>query len=68
MKNKSKQPDFYEIEVSCATCKKKHKIGTTVKTIKVESCSNCHPFYTNSQSFVTVAGRVDKFYKRYGNN
>ncbi|MDV3202324.1 MAG: 50S ribosomal protein L31 [Candidatus Phytoplasma australasiaticum] len=25
-----------------------------------------YSFYTNSQSFVTVAGRIDKFYKRYG--
>ncbi|XXP77494.1 MAG: 50S ribosomal protein L31 [Lettuce witches'-broom phytoplasma] len=66
MKNKLQQPEFYEIEVSCATCKTTHKIGTTVKTMKIETCSNCHSFYTDSQVFVTVAGQVDKFRKRYG--
>ncbi|TVY12148.1 50S ribosomal protein L31 [Candidatus Phytoplasma pini] len=66
-KKEKKQPDFYEVEVVCSTCKKKHFIGTTVKTMKIEACSNCHSFYIGSQSFVTVAGQIDKFYKRFGN-
>ncbi|MDV3167984.1 MAG: 50S ribosomal protein L31 [Candidatus Phytoplasma stylosanthis] len=65
MKKKIKQPEFYQIEVSCVTCGEKHKIGTTAKKIKVEICSNCHSFYTGKQSFVTVAGQIDKFRKRY---
>ncbi|MDV3166842.1 MAG: 50S ribosomal protein L31 [Vigna little leaf phytoplasma] len=68
MKKKLKQPDFFETEVTCATCSKKHIILTTVKNMKIETCSNCHFFYTNSQVFVTAAGQVNKFHKRYGNN
>lgn len=66
MKKKIKQPEFFETEITCSTCEKVHQIGTTVKNIKIETCSNCHFFYTNSQVFVTVAGQVDKFHKRYG--
>ncbi|MFR0367896.1 50S ribosomal protein L31 [Candidatus Phytoplasma palmae] len=65
MKKNKKQPDFFDIEVTCVTCNKKYQIGTTVKKMKIETCSNCHSFYTGSQDFVTVAGQIDKFYKRY---
>ncbi|KXT29450.1 ribosomal protein L31 [Candidatus Phytoplasma oryzae] len=64
MKNK-KQPKMYEIEVVCDTCKEKHKIGTTVTKMKIDTCSNCDSFYNNTQEFITVAGQVDKFNKKY---
>ncbi|QBF24051.1 50S ribosomal protein L31 ['Catharanthus roseus' aster yellows phytoplasma] len=59
-------PQFETVEVSCATCGKQHPIGTTVTSIKIETCSNCHPFYTGAQTFVVKAGPIDKFNKRYG--
>ncbi|AYJ01175.1 50S ribosomal protein L31 [Candidatus Phytoplasma ziziphi] len=65
MKTKKQQPEFNEIEVICATCSHKHKIGTVMKQMKIEICSNCHSFYTGKQVFVTVAGQIDKFNKRY---
>lgn len=34
--------------------------------LKVEVCSNCHPFFTGEQRIVDVEGRVDRFKKRYG--
>ena len=34
--------------------------------IRVEICSNCHPFYTGKQKIVDTEGRVDKFMQRYG--
>ena len=33
--------------------------------IKVEICSQCHPFFTGTQKIVDTAGRVEKFNKRY---
>jgi len=36
------------------------------KTINVEICSKCHPFFTGKQKFVDSEGRVDKFMKKYG--
>jgi large subunit ribosomal protein L31 len=46
--------------------------GNTVETrstrseIHVEICSACHPFYTGKQKLMDVAGRVDRFNRRYG--
>jgi large subunit ribosomal protein L31 len=38
---------------------------STKKTINVESCSKCHPFFSGKQKFVDSEGRVDKFIKKY---
>jgi ribosomal protein L31 len=35
-----------------------------LKEIKVDTCSNCHPFYTGKQRFVAADGRIDKFNKK----
>ena len=37
-------------------------------TVQVDICSNCHPFFTGKQKFVDVAGRIDRFKKKYGEN
>jgi len=59
-------PKYDQIPVTCA-CGNKFETGSTVKAIKVEVCSNCHPFYTGSKSrFVEAGGRVEQFNKRYG--
>lgn len=57
-------PTYNEkITVTCS-CGNSFDTGSTQDTIKVEVCSNCHPFYTGKQKLVDVAGRVDKFKKR----
>lgn len=48
--------------VTCA-CGHTWKTGSTVEDIRVEVCSNCHPFYTGKQNLVDTAGRVDRFHK-----
>ena len=35
-----------------------------MKTIRVELCNKCHPFYTGKQKFVDTARRVEKFQER----
>lgn len=40
--------------------------GNEYPLVKVEISSDSHPFYTGKQKLVDTAGRVDKFYKRYG--
>ena len=55
----------YELgTVSCA-CGNKFEVHTTVGDLKVEICSNCHPFFTGKQKLVDSAGRVEKFMKKY---
>jgi large subunit ribosomal protein L31 len=33
--------------------------------LKLDICSNCHPFYTGKQKLIDTEGRVDKFRKKY---
>jgi large subunit ribosomal protein L31 len=49
-----------EIKVQCA-CGNTFTTGSTVGEIKVELCSNCHPFYTGKQKLVDPARRIEKF-------
>lgn len=58
-------PTYAECDVTCA-CGNTFKTGSTKKEIRVEICSQCHPFFTGKQKFVDSAGRVEKFRKKYG--
>lgn len=58
-------PKYMECEVICG-CGEKFATRATVPQMRVEVCSNCHPFYTGKQRFVDSAGRVEKFNKRWG--
>ncbi|MBW1720036.1 MAG: 50S ribosomal protein L31 [Deltaproteobacteria bacterium] len=60
-------PTYYNAKVKCA-CGNEFEIGSTQKEIKVEICSKCHPFFTGKQKLMDTAGRVEKFYRRYGEN
>ena len=52
---------------SCADTKETIKIdGTEYPLIKREISSTSHPFYTGKMKLVDTAGRVDKFYKKFG--
>lgn len=57
-------PVWHETPVRCMTCGTTWTTGSTVESLTVEICSNCHPFYTGEQRIVDTEGRVDKFMKR----
>lgn len=59
-------PEYHKVTVVCSTCGNTFETGSTSKNIKVDTCSNCHPFYTGKQSFTQSDGRIDRFNKRYG--
>ncbi len=59
-------PKYYTATVRCA-CGNEFEVGSTLKSIKVEICSKCHPFFTGKQKLVDTAGRVEKFLRKYGN-
>jgi len=56
-------PPYYDTTVTCA-CGETFVTGSTVKEMKVEICSKCHPYFTGKQKFVDTAGRVERFQKR----
>ncbi|GAH55179.1 unnamed protein product, partial [marine sediment metagenome] len=56
-------PEYFDCTVTCS-CGNTFKTRSTKKEIKVEICSNCHPFYTGKQKLVDSGGRVERFKKR----
>ena len=59
-------PKYYKAKVICTSCGAEFETGSTLKEIRVDTCSNCHPFYTGRQRFAQAAGQVEKFNKKYG--
>lgn len=60
------QPEYNLVQVVCTSCGNEFQVGSTAKEIKVDTCSNCHPFYTGKQRFGAVQGRAETFMKKYG--
>ncbi len=59
-------PEYHKTLVHCA-CGNEFETGSTIKEIKVEICSQCHPFFTGKQKLIDTAGRVEKFKNKYAN-
>ena len=58
-------PKYEKTTITCA-CGNVIETGSTMKDIRVEICSKCHPFFTGKQKLVDTGGRVDRFKKRFG--
>lgn len=58
-------PNYNKVTVTCTTCDNEFETGSILESIKVDTCSNCHPFYTGKQNAIQADGRVDKFNKRF---
>lgn len=50
-------------KATCA-CGAVFEVGSTMPTIAMEICSQCHPFYTGNEKIMDTAGRVERFNKR----
>lgn len=59
-------PNYENCTVSCA-CGTSFETRASKSEIKVEICSQCHPFFTGKQKFVDSEGRVERFQKKFGN-
>jgi large subunit ribosomal protein L31 len=60
-------PNYYpNAMVSCASCGTTFQTGSTKPQLRVEICSNCHPFFTGQQRIVDTAGQVERFHRRFG--
>ena len=57
-------PDFKECAVACA-CGNSFTTRSNVDTMRIDICSQCHPFFTGEQKIVDAAGRIEKFKARY---
>ncbi|MGQ9560640.1 MAG: 50S ribosomal protein L31 [Candidatus Oleimicrobiaceae bacterium] len=57
-------PEYKISTVRCA-CGNTWQVRSTLGDMKLEICSNCHPFFTGKQKLVDSAGRVEKYLKKY---
>ncbi len=57
-------PKYEKVTVTCS-CGNTFETKSTNQELKVEICSNCHPFYTGKQRALTKAGRIERFKKKY---
>jgi large subunit ribosomal protein L31 len=61
-------PNYYPTAVVTCACGNTFMTGSTRPELRVEICSNCHPFYTGQQRIVDTAGQVERFQRRFGIN
>ena len=61
-------PEMNVAKVVCTSCGTEFETKSIKNEIRVDTCSNCHPFYTGKQRFAAAAGRIERFNKKYGIN
>jgi len=57
-------PRYHQVIVSCA-CGNRFETCSTKPEIRLEICSQCHPFFTGKQKLIDTAGRIEKFHRKY---
>lgn len=57
-------PEYHETTVTCG-CGNTFQTRSTRKELKVDICSECHPFYTGKMKYVDQAGRIEKFQNKF---
>ncbi len=57
---------IHDASVTCV-CGTTFKTGSTQKEVRVDICSQCHPFFTGKQKLMDTEGRIDRFRKKYAN-
>jgi len=57
-------PNYVEATVTCG-CGNKFETRSTRKSITVEICNACHPFFTGKMKFIDTTGRVEKFQRKF---
>ncbi len=61
-------PYYNAVQVTCNTCGNKFETYSTMAELKVEICSNCHPFFTGKVRAIARTGQIEKFRQRYNKN
>lgn len=58
-------PEYYRTTITCA-CGATYETGSTKQNLRVEICSNCHPYFTGARGrLVDTGGRVERFRRRF---
>ena len=57
-------PKYFQARVHCGSCGMEFLLGSTREELRVDVCSNCHPFFTGKQNIIDTAGQVERFQRR----
>ncbi len=57
-------PKLVTCTVTCA-CGNSFETLSQKDEMRIDICSECHPFFTGSERMVDTAGRIEKFNQRY---
>jgi large subunit ribosomal protein L31 len=57
-------PELHLVTVVCA-CGNTFETHSTADELRLEICSECHPFFSGKQKLIDTAGRVERFQRRY---
>ncbi len=58
-------PKYVTCTVTCV-CGNSFQTMSLAPDLRVEICSNCHPFFTGKQKLMDTEGRVERFMRKYG--
>ncbi|QAA76205.1 MAG: 50S ribosomal protein L31 [Candidatus Bipolaricaulis sibiricus] len=59
-------PQIHQTVIRCS-CGAEFETVSTKKDLRVDVCSQCHPFFTGETRLVDAEGRVERFARKYGN-
>ena len=59
------QPNYEKEATITCSCGNVIKAGSTKKTMKTDTCSLCHPFFTGQKQAIAAKGRAAKFMEKY---
>ncbi|RKX67126.1 MAG: 50S ribosomal protein L31 [Tenericutes bacterium] len=60
---KQLHPIKNEVKITCVTCGSEMTTMSTLENVKIDICSECHPFYTGKLTSGAKTGRLDRFNK-----
>ena len=58
-------PQYELVSVRCACGNQWETRSTMAGEVRLDICSECHPFFTGKQKLVYTAGRVERVRKKY---
>ena len=65
MKKKNVHLPIHQIIFHCISCNQEYQnTSTSAQNLRIESCSNCNPFYTGTSASEIKVGAVEKFRQR----
>ena len=59
-------PDYVTVNVHCACGTTWTTRSTKGQELRLEICSNCHPFFTGKQRLIDSAGQIEKYTRKWG--